>query len=198
MRGFLHLVQHRRIRAAARELPDSFLPDLAIDAQSAANALAHAPPGPLAPDATRVLLAAYGIRMSETPGTVALRAALGEDAMFGPFLAFGQGGRAGEARHDIAIDLPPLNPALAASLIAHTGIAAEIATIPGAAAAVADLLVRVSQLAVEQPAIVTLELDPLHLDAAGIRAGAAAITPAHRRCLASGHPALSQRMGPPS
>ena len=176
VRGFLHLVQHRRIRAAARELPDSFLPDLAIDAQSAANALAHAPPGPLAPDATRVLLAAYGIRMSETPGTIALRAALGEDAMFGPFLAFGQGGRAGEARHDIAIDLPPLNPALAASLIAHTGIAAEIATIPGAAAAVADLLVRVSQLAVEQPHIATIELDPLHLDATGIRAGAAAIT----------------------
>ncbi len=176
VRGFLHLVQHRRIRAAARELPDSFLPDLAIDAQSAANALAHAPPGPLAPDATRVLLAAYGIRMSETPGTIALRVALGEDAMFGPFLAFGQGGRAGEARHDIAIDLPPLNPALAASLIAHTGIAAEIATIPGAAAAVADLLVRVSQLAVEQPHIATIELDPLHLDATGIRAGAAAIT----------------------
>ena len=176
VRGFLHLVQHRRIRAAARELPDSSVPDLAIDAPAAADAIAFAPSGPLAPQAARALLAAYGIRMSETPAGVVLRVALRDDALFGPVLAFGQGGAAGAMRHDIAIDLPPLNPALAASLIAHTGISAEIATIPGAAAAVVELLVRVSQLAVEQPRIAALELDPLYLDASGIRVGGAGIT----------------------
>ena len=176
VRGFLHLVQHRRIRAAARELPDSAVPDLHIDADAAAQALAGSAPGDLSPAATAGLLAAYGIRMGDAPGAATLRVALGEDAMFGPVIAFGQGGAAGGLRHDVAIDLPPLNTALAAGLVAHTGISAEIATIPGAAARVADLLVRVSQLAVEQPSLATLVLDPVHLDAAGIRAGAAAVT----------------------
>lgn len=174
VRGFRHLVQHRRIRAAARELPNSAVPDLAIDSAAAASALEGAGQGDPAP-----LLAAYGIGMGTSQGAVALRVALAEDAMFGPVLAFGQGGPAGGLRHDFAVDLPPLNPALASGLVAQTGVAAEIATIPGGAAAVADLLVRVSQLAVEQPHVASLELDPIHLDAAGLRVGAARITLRH-------------------
>ncbi len=174
VRGFRHLVQHRRIRAAARELPNSAVPDLAIDSAAAASARERAGQGDPAP-----LLAAYGIAMGTAPGAVALRVALAEDAMFGPVLAFGQGGPAGGLRHDVAVDLPPLNPALARGLVAQTGVAAEIATIPGGAAAVAELLVRVSQLAVEQPHVAALELDPIHLDAAGLRVGAARITLRH-------------------
>ena len=174
VRGFRHLVQHRRIRAAARELPNSAVPNLAIDSTAAARALEGAGQGDPAP-----LLAAYGIPMGTTQGAVALRVALAEDAMFGPVLAFGQGGPAGGLRHDLAVDLPPLNPALARGLVAQTGVAAEIATIPGGADAVADLLVRVSQLAVEQPHVAALELDPIHLDAAGLRVGAARITLHH-------------------
>lgn len=180
VRGFRHLVQHRRIRAAARELPDSAVPDLAIDAAAAAAALAGAAGGTLPDGAARALLAAYGLRMGDAPGTVALRVALGQDAMFGPVLAFGQGGAAGGLRHDVAVDLPPLTPALAQALVAQTGVAAEIATVPGGAAAAADLLARVSQMAVEQPAIAALELDPVHLgpthlSPAGLHVGAARI-----------------------
>ena len=171
VRGFLHLVQHRRIRAAARELPDSAVPDLAIDGAAAARALAGAKPGVLAPEAARALLGAYGIAVGQGSG-LALRVSVGEDAMFGPILAFGQGGAAGGLRHDVAVDLPPLNLALAGGLVGQTGVSAEIATVAGGTYRVADLLVRVSQLAVEQPLVAGLEIDPLYLDDDGIRAGA--------------------------
>ncbi len=175
VRGFLHLVQHRRIRAAARELPDSAVPDLAIDAAAAAGALAGAGAGAgagvLPVEAARALLGAYGIAMGEGRG-VALRVVLGEDAMFGPILAFGRGGVAGEVRRDVAVDLPPLNLALAGGLVGQTGVSVEIATVPGGMFRVADLLVRVSQLAVEQPLVAGLEIDPLYLDEDGVRAGA--------------------------
>jgi len=176
VRGFLHLVQHRRIRAAARELPDSTLPDLGIDSAAAARLLAGAAPGAeLSPPAARALLAAYGIASGSAPGGVALRVALDEDRMFGPTIGFGQGGPAGALRPDTAVDLPPLNLALAAALVAHTATSADIAAVSGGAAAVADLLVRISQLAVDAPQIATLLIDPLHLDAAGLRAGAVRI-----------------------
>jgi acetyltransferase len=110
--------------------------------------------------------------------------ALGEDAMFGPILEFGQGGEAGGLRHDVAVDLPPLNLALAGALLAQAGVSAEVATVPGGAAAVAELLVRVSQLVVEQPGVARLEIDPLHLDAAGIRAGAVRVVVRARAALA--------------
>ena len=176
VRGFLHLVQHRRIRAAARELPDSTVPDLAIDTATVSRLLAEARTTELPAPVAEALLAAFGIASGPAPGTLSLRVTLGEDAMFGPTLAFGQGGAAGPALRDIAIDLPPLNPALATAMLAHTRVAASIATLPGGTALVADLLVRISQLAVDIPRIASLVIDPLHLDADGLRAGAAHIT----------------------
>ena len=172
VRGFLHLVQHRRIRAAARELPASTVPDLHIQAATAAGLLGAAPAGPLPPEAAAALLAAYGIATGPEPG-LALRVSLGEDPMFGPILAFGP---AGLPRRDRAIDLPPLNRALAETLIAQTAIAAQIATIPNGPARTADLLERASQLIVDHPRITGLSLDPIHLDAHGIRAAAPRIT----------------------
>jgi acetyl-CoA synthetase (ADP-forming)/acetyltransferase len=159
VRGFRHLVQHRRIRAAARELPDSEVPDLGIDPEAASRALAGAGQGTLPEPATRALLEAYGIAMGEGPGAATVRVALAEDAMFGPVLALGPGA---------AVDLPPLNPALARALVAQAGVTQG-------AAALADLLVRVSQLAVDRPEVAALALDPVHLGAAGIRVAAARI-----------------------
>jgi acyl-CoA synthetase (NDP forming)/RimJ/RimL family protein N-acetyltransferase len=166
VRGFLHLVQHRRIRAAARELPDSAVPDLHIQAATAAALLAAAPAGPLPPDTAAALLAAYGIATGPEPG-LALRVALGNDPMFGPILAFGSA-----LAQDRAIDLPPLNRALAETLIAQTAIAAQIAMTPNGPARTAELLERASQLIVDHPRITGLDL-ALHLDAHGIRAAAA-------------------------
>ena len=123
--GFLHLVRDRRNRAAARELPGSAVLPMAPDRDAARRALA-------AGDA-RATFAAYGIAApTEAPITVF------DDAMFGPVIALRQ-----------AIDLPPLNLALAHGLIARAGL-------PDGDA-LAETLVRVSQLVVDVPEIAALD-----------------------------------------
>ena len=87
-----------------------------------------------------------------------------EDETFGPTIGFGPGGTAAAYLHDLARDLPPLNLPLAHALIARTRVAATLGPLhdqPAAdEAAVADLLVRVSQLVVDFPAIAALEINP--------------------------------------
>jgi acetyltransferase len=174
VRGFRHLVQHRRIRAAARELPDSVVPDLGID-HAAARAVLAAAGTVLAEGEAAALLGAYGIGVGGAPGAVALRVEVGEDAMFGPRIAFGLGGEAGALRRDVAVDLPPLNHALAAGLVGQTGVAATIATVPGGLAAVGELLVRVAQMVVDVPRIAEMVLDPVHLGGEGVRVARARV-----------------------
>jgi acetyltransferase len=53
------------------------------------------------------------------PGAVDLRARLVEDPVFGPLVAFGQGGASVETQHDSSLELPPLNSWLARRLIAR-------------------------------------------------------------------------------
>ncbi len=105
---------------------------------------------------------------------------VGEDAVFGPTLGFGQGGTAAEALADVALDLPPLNLPLADALIARTRVAGSLGALrdqPAAdLAAIADAIVRVSQLVVDFPEIAALEINPLFADAAGVSAADAWIT----------------------
>jgi acetyltransferase len=105
---------------------------------------------------------------------------VGEDAVFGPTLGFGQGGTAAEALADVALDLPPLNLPLAQALIARTRVAGSLGALrdqPAAdGAAIADAIVRVSQLVVDFPDIAALEINPLFADAAGVSAADAWIT----------------------
>ncbi len=95
-----------------------------------------------------------------------------DDALFGPVIVFGQGGTAADILRDFARDLPPLNLPLAHALIARTRAAATLATLhdqPAAnAEAVAETLVRVSQLRVDFPEIAELEINPLFVDAQGV------------------------------
>jgi acetyltransferase len=94
------------------------------------------------------------------------------DPVFGPTIAFGQGGTAAKAFSDIAFDLPPLNLSLARALIARTRVAATLAALRDAPAAhvdaVADTLVRVSQLVVDFPEIAELDINPLFADQDGV------------------------------
>ena len=103
-----------------------------------------------------------------------LRVLSADDALFGPYLAFGQGGSAAELR-GLAIDLPPLNLPLAANLIARSPAARLLAETHDQPAAnldaVADALVRLSQLLVDFPEIGELDLNPLFADADGVSAG---------------------------
>jgi acetyltransferase len=97
-----------------------------------------------------------------------------DDPVFGPTIAFGQGGTTAEIQRDLAMDLPPLNLTLAAALVARTRAAGTLAAFRDMPAArldaVAEALVRVSQLIVDFPEIAALEINPLFADADGVLA----------------------------
>jgi acetyltransferase len=109
-----------------------------------------------------------------------LRLRLGDDAMFGPWIAFGRGGTAAEIDPDDGFDLPPLNLALAHALIRQTRTARLLdgwRDHPSAnVAAIADSLVRLSQIAVDFPEIETVGINPLAADAQGVLALDASLT----------------------
>jgi acetyltransferase len=97
-----------------------------------------------------------------------------EDRTFGPALLFGHGGVAAETVADRVMGLPPLNSALALEMIARTRVAKLLAGYrdrPAADhAAIARALVSVSDLIVDIPEIVELDINPLLADAEGVLA----------------------------
>lgn len=113
-------------------------------------------------------------------GMMELRLRMGDDAMFGPWIGFGQGGTAADLAQDEAFDLPPLNLPLAHGLIARTRLSRLLPGFrdrpPVNEPAIADALVRVSQLLVDFPEIATLSVNPLFADAKGVLAADAAMT----------------------
>ena len=109
-----------------------------------------------------------------------LRLRLGDDAMFGPWIGFGSGGTAADLAGDEAFDLPPLNLALAGQLVQRSRIARLLEGFrdhpPANVPAVADALVRLSQIAIDFPEIASLTINPLFVDSAGVLAADAALT----------------------
>lgn len=109
-----------------------------------------------------------------------LRLRLGADAMFGPFIGFGLGGTAAALIGDEALDLPPLNDALAKALIARSRAARLLAgwrDHPAAdLEAVEATLVRLSQIAVDFPEVATIAINPLRARPEGVEALDAEIT----------------------
>jgi acetyltransferase len=87
------------------------------------------------------------------------------DPQFGPVLLFGAGGQLVEVFRDRALALPPLNATLARRLIEQTQIQTALKGVRGRApvnlAALEELLVRFSQLVVEQKWITEIEINPL-------------------------------------
>ncbi|MDR3530999.1 MAG: GNAT family N-acetyltransferase [Rhodopila sp.] len=97
-----------------------------------------------------------------------------DDATFGPTITFGAGGSAANPT-DRAVDLPPLNLALARGLIkrCRTGALLERPLRdrpPASSDAVAQTLVRISQLIVDFPDIAVLDVPLLFVDAEGVLA----------------------------
>jgi acetyltransferase len=109
-----------------------------------------------------------------------LRMRLGDDSMFGPFIGFGLGGTAADLLGEEGFDLPPLNHALARTLIDRSRGSAILSGYrdhPAVALdAVAEALVRLSQVAVDFPEIASLGVNPLFADAAGVLAIDASLT----------------------
>jgi acetyltransferase len=87
------------------------------------------------------------------------------DPQFGPVLLFGCGGQLVEVFKDRSLALPPLNTTLARRAIEQTKIYQALKGVRGRApadlAALEELLVRFSQLVVEQPWIKELDINPL-------------------------------------
>jgi len=146
----------------------------------------------LSPKEIDALFAAYGLRfvpsylaedpadaaaMAATkpmvlrPGAIELCAGLVEDPVFGPLVAFGQGGITVEATNGTSLELPPLNSLLARRLIARTPVGKLLQRDSGKHAAnieaVEQLLIRLGQIAADHPEIRELEINPLVVDATG-------------------------------
>ncbi len=87
------------------------------------------------------------------------------DPQFGPVLLFGAGGQLVEVFKDRALGLPPLNATLARRMMERTRIFTALQGVRGRAAAdlqaLEQLLVRFSQLVVEQPWIKEIDINPL-------------------------------------
>jgi acetyltransferase len=87
------------------------------------------------------------------------------DPQFGPVLLFGSGGQLVEVYEDRALALPPLNTTLARRMMEETRVYEALKGVRGRASvdldALEKLLVRFSQLVVEQPWIKELDINPL-------------------------------------
>ena len=87
------------------------------------------------------------------------------DRQFGPVLLFGSGGQLVEVLEDQALALPPLNTTLARRMMEQTKIHEALGGVRGRApvdlAALETLMVRFSQLVVEQPRIKEIDVNPL-------------------------------------
>jgi acetyltransferase len=96
------------------------------------------------------------------------------DPQFGPVLLFGSGGQLVEVYRDHALALPPLNRTLAQRLIEQTQIFKALQGVRGRKPidlnALENLVVRFSQLVVEQPAIAEIDLNPLLASPEGLLA----------------------------
>ena len=87
------------------------------------------------------------------------------DAQFGPVLLFGTGGQLVEVFKDRSLALPPLNTTLARRMMEHTKIYTALRGVRGRRsvdiAALEQLMVRFSQLVVEQKWIKEVDINPL-------------------------------------
>jgi acetyltransferase len=96
------------------------------------------------------------------------------DALFGPVILFGSGGQLVEVYRDRALALPPLNTTLAQRMMEQTRIFEALKGVRGRAAVdiplLKQVLVRFSQLVVEQRRIKEVDINPLLTSPEGVLA----------------------------
>jgi acetyltransferase len=95
-----------------------------------------------------------------------------KDPTFGPALMFGMGGTGVELYRDVAVDFPPLNQALARSMIQSTKVSRLLAGFRGKEpvdmTALEQALVKLSYLLVDFPEILEMDVNPLQVRSDGI------------------------------
>jgi acetyltransferase len=96
---------------------------------------------------------------------------MSRDPIFGPVVLFGAGGVAVEVMDDTAVALPPLDDVLAGDLIERTRVGRLLAGFrdrkPADRKAIASALNALSQMIVDFPCIVSVDINPLLADAEG-------------------------------
>ncbi|MEI6985314.1 MAG: bifunctional acetate--CoA ligase family protein/GNAT family N-acetyltransferase [Rhodospirillaceae bacterium] len=173
-KAFLHVVHHRRNQAMLIETPPSIFADLASarpPARAIVKTVLSEGRSVLTDRETMSLLAAYGIIIGDPgpgPGLVQARQLMigaTVDQVFGPVILFGEGGEAAEVSRDYAIALPPLNLPLARDLTSRTRIHRAIAAggerSQAGLAAINSILIRVSQLIIDLPELIDLDINPI-------------------------------------
>jgi acetyltransferase len=97
-----------------------------------------------------------------------------KDATFGPAIMFGMGGTGVELYRDVAVDFPPLNQALARTMINETKVSRLLRGWRGGPAvdmaALEQALVKFSYLVVDFPEIAEMEANPLQVRTDGMAA----------------------------
>ena len=95
-----------------------------------------------------------------------------KDPTFGPALMFGMGGTGVELYRDVAVDFPPLNQALAESMIDSTKVSRLLRGYRGKPAvdlvALQQALVKFSYLLVDFPEIVEMDANPVQVRPDGL------------------------------
>ena len=95
-----------------------------------------------------------------------------DDPTFGPVIVFGRGGTAVEIVKDKALALPPLDMNLANDLVSRTAVARLLQAYRDVPAVPPDAipltLVKLSQMAIDLPEIIGLDINPLLADANGV------------------------------
>lgn len=138
----------------------------------------------------------------ERDGTIELFAGITDDAVFGPVAVVGRGGTAVETIADRSLDLVPLDRALARSLVDRTRVSRRLTPRAGGRAPEADALAlvvaKLSQLVVDLPEVVDVDLNPLIAEPDRIVAvdGRVKIRPVDRPAGLLGHPRLAIRPYP--
>jgi acetyltransferase len=134
--------------------------------ESAAAAMLHRV-GALHPDARELSVTVEP--MVGMKGAIELIVGAHEDPQFGPVVLFGHGGTAVEVRGDTTLGLPPLNVALARAMMMRTQIFKQLrgyrSLPPANLAAIEMTLLKVSQMLIDLPEVVELDINPLSADA---------------------------------
>ncbi|MBI4924075.1 MAG: bifunctional acetate--CoA ligase family protein/GNAT family N-acetyltransferase [Devosia nanyangense] len=110
--------------------------------------------------------------MIKRPHAVELIAGISTDPIFGPVALFGAGGTAVEVVDDTATGLVPLDAVLAGDLIDRTRISRLLAGYrdrkPADRSAIVNVLLGLSQLAIDFPALRSVDINPLLADTDGV------------------------------
>jgi acetyltransferase len=113
-------------------------------------------------------------KMERRPNAHELIIGVASDPLFGPVILFGQGGTAVEVIGDRAVALPPLNMSLARELISRTRIFKLLQGYRDRPAAdlnaICLTLIQISQLIIDLPEVVELDINPLFADHNGVLA----------------------------